>query len=62
MRVLEKVGAIAQHPRTMPEEFTHDVFLSQSFRDETVVRAFAEQLRAGGLAVWFDEWEIKPST
>jgi hypothetical protein len=40
--------------------FTYDVFLSHSSKDKAVVRAIAERLRADGLRVWFDEWEIKP--
>jgi hypothetical protein len=39
--------------------FTHDVFLSHSSKDKGVVRAIAERLRADGLRVWFDEWEIR---
>ncbi|MFH1110759.1 MAG: TIR domain-containing protein [Planctomycetota bacterium] len=42
----------------MPE-FAYDVFLSHSSKDKAVVRAVAERLRADGLRVWFDEWEIK---
>jgi hypothetical protein len=42
------------------EVFTHDVFLSHSPKDKAVVRAVAERLRADGLRVAFDEWEIKP--
>ncbi|MFI5364282.1 MAG: TIR domain-containing protein [Candidatus Binatia bacterium] len=41
-------------------EFTYDVFLSHSAKDRDVVRAVAERLRADGLRVWFDEWEIRP--
>ena len=44
----------------MSETLTYDVFLSHSSRDKVVVRALAEQLRADGLHVWFDDWEIKP--
>jgi len=44
----------------MPDEFTHDVFLSHSSKDKAVVRPLAERLRKDGLKVWFDEWEIKP--
>jgi WD40 repeat protein len=44
----------------MPEQFKYDVFLSHSWKDKAVVRAVAERLRADGLRVWFDEWEIKP--
>lgn len=40
--------------------FTHDVFLSHSSKDKAVAHAVAERLRADGLTVWFDEWEIKP--
>ena len=40
--------------------FAHDVFLSHSSKDKEVVRAVAERLRADGLRVWFDEWEIRP--
>lgn len=40
--------------------YTHDVFLSYSSKDKTVVRTIAERLRADGLRVWFDDWELKP--
>ena len=40
--------------------FTHDVFLSHSSKDKAVVYAVAERLRADGLRVWLDDWEIKP--
>ncbi|MGH8480423.1 MAG: toll/interleukin-1 receptor domain-containing protein [Gammaproteobacteria bacterium] len=40
--------------------FTHDVFLSHSSKDKAVVRAVAKRLRADGLRVWHDEWELKP--
>ena len=41
-------------------DFTFDFFLSHSAKDKAVVRPIAERLRADGLRVWFDEWEIKP--
>src|SRR5438128_10073834 len=41
-------------------DFTHDVFLSHSSKDATVVRAVGERLRAAGLRVWLDGWEIRP--
>ena len=41
------------------ESFTHDVFLSHSNYDKPVVRESAERLRADGVRVWYDEWEIK---
>jgi hypothetical protein len=44
----------------MADDFKYDVFLSHSSKDKAVVRAVAERLRADGLRVWFDEWEIKP--
>jgi hypothetical protein len=44
----------------MPDDFTHDVFLSHSSKDEAVVRAVAERLRADGLRVWLDDLEIRP--
>src|SRR5437762_2015999 len=44
----------------MADDFTYDVFLSHSSKDKAVVRAVAERLRADGLRVWFDEWELKP--
>jgi len=34
--------------------------LSHSAKDKAVVRPLAEQLRAHGLKVWFDEWVLKP--
>ena len=40
-------------------EATWDVFLSYSSRDKAVVRPLAERLRADGLRVWFDDWEVE---
>lgn len=40
--------------------YTHDVFVSYSSKDKVVVSAIAERLRADGLRVWFDDWELKP--
>jgi len=42
------------------EVFIYDVFISHSAMDKVVVREVAERLRADGLKVWFDEWEIRP--
>jgi hypothetical protein len=44
----------------MSDQFQYAVFLSHSAKDKAVVRPLAERLRADGLKVWFDEWEIKP--
>src|SRR4051812_24694825 len=44
----------------MADNFAYDVFLSHSSRDKPVVRAVAERLRADGLRVWLDDWEIRP--
>ncbi|MCX6376588.1 MAG: TIR domain-containing protein [Armatimonadetes bacterium] len=44
----------------MSTDFSYDVFLSHSSKDKPVVRELAERLKADGLRVWFDEWEIKP--
>jgi len=44
----------------MSTDFSYDVFLSHSSKDKPVVRKLAERLRADGLRVWFDEWEIQP--
>ena len=44
----------------MTNEFSFDVFLSHSSKDQAVVRAVAERLRADGLRVWLDEWLLKP--
>ena len=43
-----------------PTRYRYDVFLSHSSADKPVVRELAEQLRAAGLRVWFDEWLIRP--
>ena len=40
--------------------FEFDVFLSYSAKDKAVVDTVAKRLRADGLRVWFDAWEIKP--
>jgi WD40 repeat protein len=44
----------------MAETFAFDVFLSHSSKDKPLVRELAERLKADGLRVWFDEWEIAP--
>ena len=44
----------------MTTDFKFDVFFSHSAKDKAVVRSIAKRLRADGLRVWFDEWEIKP--
>jgi hypothetical protein len=44
----------------MSDKFTFDVFLSHSSKDKSIVRAIAERLRADGLRVWLDAWEIRP--
>ncbi len=44
----------------MADDFKYDVFLSHSSKDKAVVRAIAERLRADGLRVWFDNWELHP--
>ena len=44
----------------MPSDFKYDVFLSHSSKDNEVVRAVAERLRADGVRVWLDLWEIHP--
>ncbi len=40
-------------------DFEFDVFLSHSSKDKKTVRDIAKRLKADGLRVWFDEWEIK---
>jgi hypothetical protein len=44
----------------MADDFSYDVFLSHSSKDKAVVRDIAERLRADGLRVWFDDWELRP--
>ena len=43
----------------MADQFNYDVFLSHSSKDKDIVRAIVERLRADGLRVWFDEWELR---
>jgi hypothetical protein len=43
----------------MADEFKYDVFLSHSAKDKAVVLDVAERLRADGLSVWLDDWEIR---
>ena len=45
----------------MTERFKFDVFLSHSNEDKLVVRELAERVKAYGLRVWFDEWQIRPA-
>src|SRR5262249_39541361 len=42
------------------ETFKYDVFISHSSKDKPMVRELASRLKADGLSVWFDEWEISP--
>jgi small GTP-binding protein len=44
----------------MSETFEYDVFISHSSRDKAAARELAERLKADGLRVWFDEWEVRP--
>jgi small GTP-binding protein len=44
----------------MSAYFPYDVFVSCSKKDKAIVRPIAERLRAEGLSVWFDEWELQP--
>src|SRR5262245_24031593 len=44
----------------MGDQFTFDVFLSHSAKDQAVVRVLGERLRTDGLRVWLDEWQIRP--
>ena len=52
-------GASVDPEGNEPETFDFDVFLSHSSKDKAVVRDLAERLKADGLKVWFDEWEIR---
>lgn len=45
---------------SMATEPMYDIFLSHSSRDKVIVRGIADRLKADGLRVWFDEWEITP--
>jgi glycosyltransferase involved in cell wall biosynthesis len=42
------------------DEFQFDVFLSYHHADSLRVLKLAEKLKAAGLRVWLDEWEISP--
>jgi nucleotide-binding universal stress UspA family protein len=53
----------APRPETVSNDGTaggFDVFLSFNSGDRPAVRGVAERLRAQGLRVWFDEWELVP--
>ena len=39
---------------------TYDVFLSYSRSDAVEVQGLAQLLRASGLRIWFDQWELVP--
>jgi hypothetical protein len=40
--------------------FRYDVFLSYSSNDAAVVRHVAERLKADGVLVWLDLWQVRP--
>lgn len=44
----------------LPFDPEFDVFLSYSSKDKVIARNIAKRMRADGLRLWFDEWEIKP--
>jgi WD40 repeat protein len=46
-------------PNEAEKKFKYDVFLSHSSKDKPLVRELAERLKADGVRVWFDEWEIQ---
>ncbi|MCC2961776.1 TIR domain-containing protein [Massilia sp. IC2-278] len=39
--------------------FLYDVFISYASEDRDVVRSLADKLKADGLKVWFDLWELR---
>lgn len=41
----------------MAEHFLYDVFLLHSRQDQAIIKDIAQQLQAGGLRVWLEEWE-----
>jgi hypothetical protein len=43
-----------------PAPNRYDVFLSYNSQDRDAVAAIANDLRAEGLKVWFDQWELQP--
>jgi small GTP-binding protein len=45
----------------MGDDFNYDVFLTYSPKDKAAVRDIAEYLRAEGLRIWFDDWELHSS-
>jgi small GTP-binding protein len=45
----------------MGENFSYDVFLSHSSKENEEVRELAERLKRDGLRVWLDKWEIRPA-
>ena len=56
-----KKSATDAEPDDQPEvaRFKFDVFLSHNQADKPKVRKLAEQLKAAGVRVWFDEWVVK---
>jgi WD40 repeat protein len=44
----------------MTTPFSYDVFLSHNSNDKPRVRRLADKLKAAGLRVWLDDWQIKP--
>ena len=62
-RDLSVRAAVAQEPATAasaPAPRIVDVFLSHNGTDKAIVRELAEAIRARGLVVWLDEWELVP--
>jgi nucleotide-binding universal stress UspA family protein len=57
-RASPPLGEEERRGNETPESF--DIFLSHNSKDKPAVRELAEALRARGLRVWLDEWELVP--
>jgi hypothetical protein len=49
-----------RYPYPPAQSFKYDVFMCHSHKDKAVVSELAGRLRADGLRVWLDDWELRP--
>jgi WD40 repeat protein len=57
-RSREERKNLAREVQSVPKDY--DVFISYTHKDRRLVQEFADALRARGVRLWYDQWEMKP--
>jgi hypothetical protein len=59
IRTIVEGGSVRQLAPSTSKTEMRDVFISHAWEDKAFARPLAEHLRANGITVWFDEYELK---